>query len=166
MRDWEVMHRVMDECYYRRVPVDFDIVTKECFYSKFTGCMNATFHSNISERALVELYRDADTSCPRCFCDGVQFYFGSTRMWHSRHFHSDRRHSRLCQQRMWVAAPERERRGSFESHRILCTNRKIAVSRPEAARLQALQFDWCKVAEQMHFVYSAVVAGRPLIHHT
>ena len=157
MRDWEVIHRVMDECYYRHVPVDFDIVVKESSYAKFTGCMNATFHSNVSEHALIQLYRGADAllvpllsatannSTLEAIACGTPVI--STLVGGIPDYVSDE-----CG---WLF-PKGEIRQMLHLIEHLCANRGVALSRRKAARLQALQFDWREVAKQMHFVYTAV----------
>ena len=168
MRDWEVMHRVMDECYYRHVPVDFDIVTKESFCAKFTGCMNATFHTNISKSALIELYRSADAllvpvlsatatnSILEALACGTPII--STKIGGIPDYVSGE-----CG---WLL-----QKGNISQVlnliEQLCADREIALSRREAARLRSLQFDWNVVAKQMNFIYAAVAAGRsPLTKDT
>ena len=42
----------------------------------------------------------------------------------------------------------------------ISADRSVAESRREAARIQALKFDWKKVAAQVHDLYSAVIKGR------
>src|SRR5262249_541847 len=60
MRDWQVMHTVIDSINNLRLPVSFDVVTAENFFPHFTGCGNTSLDSRISEASLIGLYRNAD----------------------------------------------------------------------------------------------------------
>src|SRR6516225_6677681 len=60
MRDWKVIHTVIDAINNRQLPVSFNVVTGEKSFAYFTGCSNTRLHSRISETSLIELYRNAD----------------------------------------------------------------------------------------------------------
>ncbi len=60
LRDWELIHKVIDNSNYLGLPIDFHVVTRKDLYAHFTGCSNTFFHSQIPESQLIELYRNAD----------------------------------------------------------------------------------------------------------
>ena len=60
MRDWLVIHRIIDEVDHRGLDVEFHVVTNERFFPYFDGCANLVYHSRISETELIGLYRSAD----------------------------------------------------------------------------------------------------------
>ncbi len=60
MRDWDVMHRVIDEINRNLLDIHFDVVTRSDCFTYFTGCSNVTLHSEVLEPDLIELYQEAD----------------------------------------------------------------------------------------------------------
>lgn len=164
MRDWNVIHRVIDEAYYFDLPVDFHVVTRDHFLSHFTGCSNVTFHSGISESDLIRLYQDSDallvplvsatannavleslacgTPVISTLIGGIPDYVTNKCGW---------------------LFPKGEVDPITDLIRQLSANKAVSESRRGEARLQALRFDWREVAKQMWVVYSAVASGQSLV---
>ena len=164
MRDWNVIHRVIDEVHYLDLPVDFHVVTRDQFLSHFTGCPNVTYHSGISEAALIQLYQESDallvplinatannavleslacgTPVISTLVGGIPDYVTNKCGW---------------------LFPKGEVDPITSLIRQLSVNKAVTESRRSEARLQALRFDWREVAKRMWVVYSAVVSGRSLI---
>jgi glycosyltransferase involved in cell wall biosynthesis len=161
MRDWEVIHRVIDESYRCNLAIQFEVVTPSEYFPHFTGCENVTLYSEISESKLIELYRRADAlflpvtdatannavlealACglPVITTDigGMPDYVTSDSGW---------------------LLPKGNVESIIELVKQLCLHRDIARSRREKARAQACKFDWRQIAERLFAVYSAVCAGR------
>jgi glycosyltransferase involved in cell wall biosynthesis len=164
MRDWNVIHRVIDESHYFGLAVDFDVVTRDEFLPYFTGCSNVTCHSGIDEAALIALYQDSDallvplvkatannavleslacgTPVISTFVGGIPDYVTTK-----------------CG---WLFA-KGEVGPIMDLIRQLCANKTLTESRRQDARLQALRFDWREVAKRMWVVYSAVSSGRSIV---
>ena len=49
MRDWDVIHRVIDEVHRCNLDIHFDAVVPSEYFPYFTGCSNVTLHSQIGE---------------------------------------------------------------------------------------------------------------------
>jgi glycosyltransferase involved in cell wall biosynthesis len=161
MRDWDVMHRVIDEANRSHLDVQFDVVVRSQLFPYFTGCSNITLHSEIAEAKLIELYRAADAlflpvkhaiannavlealACgtPVIATDvgGIPDYI-----------------TRDCG---WLI-PKGDVTSTIEVIKQLCVDKDIVRSRREKARVQALKFDWQRIAERLFVVYSAIHAGR------
>jgi glycosyltransferase involved in cell wall biosynthesis len=161
MRDWNVIHRVIDEAHYLGLPVDFNIVTRDHFLTHFTGCANATYHTGISEEALIKLYQQSDallvplvnatannsvleslacgTPVISTLVGGIPDYVTAKSGW---------------------LFPKGEVGPITELIRQLCANKDITESRRREARLQALRFDWGEIAKRLSVVYSAVVSDQ------
>ena len=60
MRDWLVIHKVIDEINLRGLDVEFHVVTHVRNFSYLIGCSNLIYHSGISETQLIGLYRNTD----------------------------------------------------------------------------------------------------------
>jgi glycosyltransferase involved in cell wall biosynthesis len=160
-RDWNVMHRTIDAANQLRLPADFHVVTKPEHFAYFTGCANTYFHSNISEAELITQYGDADalllpvydatannsvlealacgTPVISTAVGGIPDYVDETCGW---------------------LLPKGEAGPVVELVKRLCEQRDILESRRHAARIQALKFDWSRIAERMFAVYAAVSSGR------
>jgi glycosyltransferase involved in cell wall biosynthesis len=161
LRDWEVIHRVIDEVRNCHLKVKFDVVTLTEFFPYFTGCSNVTLHSGIPESQLIELYQRSDAlfmplkdatannavlealACgvPVIATDvgGIPDYVSKDSGW---------------------LIPKGDVEAPLTLIKQLCADKNIARSRRERARMQALQFDWQRVAERLFGVYAAVSAGR------
>jgi glycosyltransferase involved in cell wall biosynthesis len=161
LRDWDVMHRVIDEAFRNYLDVQFDVVTRSEFFPYFTGCSNITLHSEIPESKLIELYGGADAlflplkhsiannavlealACgtPVIATDvgGISDYVTSDCGW---------------------LIPKDEVESIVGLISQLCADKQIAWSRREQARAQALKFDWQRIVERLSVVYWAVHAGR------
>lgn len=161
LRDWEVMHRVIDAVRNSQLPVKFDVVTLPPFFPYFTGCSNVTLRSGISETELIELYQKADAlfmplkdatannavlealACgvPVIATDvgGIPDYVTADCGW---------------------LIPRGDVESPIELIKQLCADKNIARSRRQSARAQALKFDWRRVAERLFVVYSALCSGR------
>jgi glycosyltransferase involved in cell wall biosynthesis len=160
MRDWEATRRIIDECNARKLPVQIDAVLKPEHWPIFAGCANVRPHTGISEDELVGLYQRADallvpvvdstannavleslacgTPVISNSVGGIPDYVDDTCGW----LFGKGEISRI------VELIER-----------LCSNREIAWSRRESARLKSLEFSWHRVAEQLSDVYQAVARG-------
>jgi glycosyltransferase involved in cell wall biosynthesis len=161
MRDWESIHRVIDEVHHRKINVIFHAVIPRDHYPYFTGCANVTLHSDISEEQLIDLYCDADglflpvtnatannavleaLACgtPVITTDigGMADYVDNGSGW--------------LLQKGDVASMV----GLIEQ---LSVNRELIWAKREKARAQASRFDWRRIAEQTISVYSAVRGAR------
>ena len=65
MRNWEVMHRVIDEAHRNCLDIHFDVVVPSEHFPYFTGCANVTLHSRLPEPDLVDyISRLTRYSCP------------------------------------------------------------------------------------------------------
>jgi glycosyltransferase involved in cell wall biosynthesis len=161
MRDWDVLHRVIDETSRSNLDVQFDVVVRTPFFPYFTGCSNVTLHSGISEPKLIELYRRADAlflpvenavasnaaleglACgtPVIATDvgGMADYVNNDCGW---------------------LIPKADVAYCVELIKQLCLHKDLTRSRRDKARAHALKFDWQRIAEQLFVIYSAVRAGR------
>jgi glycosyltransferase involved in cell wall biosynthesis len=157
LRDWETMHRVVDECHARKLPVRFDVVARRQHWSRFTGCANTFFHEGISEDKLLELYREAEAllvpvedatannaALEALACGtpvisnavgGIPDYVDQTCGWIFR---------------------KGEVNGIVELIAGVCANPEIAGLKRAGARKKSLEFDWARVVEQMQVIYRAV----------
>jgi glycosyltransferase involved in cell wall biosynthesis len=163
MRDWEVMHRVIDMVDRNRLEVTFDVVTKPEFFPYFIGCRNVVLHSGIPEEKLIEMYQSSDAlfipvkyatasnSVLEALACGLPVI--STRIGGIPDYVSDE-----CG---WLMPPA-EVVSIVHLLEQLCAHREIAYVRQEKARAQALKFDWQRIAEQVTAVYRAVKYGRPV----
>lgn len=161
MRDWDVMHRTIDEAHRAHLDIQFDVVANSEFFPYFTGCSNVILHSEIPESQLIELYRSADAlflpvtsatgsnavlealACgvPVIATDvgGMPDYVTGDCGW---------------------LIPRGDVHSAVSLIQQLSVNKDIARSRREWARTQALKFDWHRIAERLSIVYSAVHAGQ------
>jgi glycosyltransferase involved in cell wall biosynthesis len=156
MRDWIVIHRTIDEINCRGLNIEFHVVTTEHFFPYLTGCDNLVLHSHISEAELIGLYRSADVlflpvtnatannSILEALACGTPVI--STRIGGIPDY--------VNEDSGWLMPV-----GDVSAHvnliASLATDRDLARSRRQAARTQALKFDWRRVAEQTIAVYAA-----------
>jgi len=165
MRDFEALRRIMDECDVHRLPAHFDLVLPRQHLPSFTGCRNARLQTGIGETELVRQYQEADAlllpvidatannSLLESLASGTPVItnaVGGMSDYVNHH----------CG---WLFEPGRVA-GMVELIATMCRHREIAASRREAARRQALEFDWTCVARQMRAVYMAVLAGGALVN--
>lgn len=161
LRDWLVIHRVIDEINHRKLDIEFHVVTDEQFLPYFTGCANLVYHSQISEAELIGLYRSADvlflpvtnatannsilealacgTPVISTLVGGIPDYVDDESGW---------------------LLPVGDVAGHVNLIASLHGNRELARKRRQAARIQALKFDWRLVAEQMIALYAAAKSQR------
>lgn len=157
LRDWLVMHRVIDEINYRGLDIEFHLVTDERFFPYFNGCINLVYHSRIPEDELIQLYRSADvlflpvtdatanntileslacgTPVISTLVGGIPDYVNDESGW---------------------LLPAGDVAGHADLLASLHGNRELARGRRQAARAQALKFDWRVIAERMIALYSGV----------
>jgi glycosyltransferase involved in cell wall biosynthesis len=162
MRDWEVMHRVIDEARYSNLDIRFDVVTRPEYFAYFTGCSNVTFYSQIPEPELIGLYQAADAlflpvkgatannavlEALACGTPVITTAVGGMPDY-------------VTGDCGWLTPPG-DTGSMVELIKRLCVDRELVLSRREKARGQALKFDWQRVAEWISVVYSAVQTGRP-----
>ena len=162
MRDWLVIHRAIDEINHRGLNVEFHVVTDERIFPYFNGCANLLYHSQISEAELIGLYRSADvlflpvtnatannsilealacgTPVISTQVGGIPDYVNNESGW---------------------LLPIGDVLGHVNLIASLHGNRELARSRRQAARAQALKFDWRLVAEQMIDLYAVAKARQP-----
>ena len=160
MRDFGALRRIMDECDAHKLPAQFDLVLPRQHLPSFTGCRNACLQTGIDEPELIRRYQAADAlllpvidatannSVLESLASGTPVItnaVGGMSDYVNDH----------CG---WLFDPGSVA-GMVELIATICCHREIAASRREAARHQALQFDWMCVARQMRAVYMAVLAG-------
>ena len=143
LRDWLVIHRVIDEINHRGLDVEFHVVTDERIFPYFNGCANLVYHSQISETELIDLYRSADvlflpvtnatannsilealacgTPVISTLVGGIPDYVNDECGW---------------------LLPVGDVVGHVNLIASLHGNRELARRRRQAARTQALKFDW------------------------
>ena len=156
MRDWLVIHRTVDEINNRGLDVEFHIVTNERLFPYLTGCANLTYHSQVSENELIDLYRSADvlflpvtdatannsileslacgTPVISTMVGGIPDYVNDESGW---------------------LFPVGDVARHVDLITLLHGNRDLARARRQAARTHALKFDWRVVAEQVVAAYAA-----------
>jgi glycosyltransferase involved in cell wall biosynthesis len=162
MRDWQVIHTVIDTTNGLHLPVSFDVVTAERNFAHFTGCENTSLHEGICETSLIQLYRNADAvlmpvtnatannSVLESLACGTPVI--STSIGGIADYVNDQCGWLFTQGDTWSIVNLVE---------AMCRNRDVAESRRESARRQALTFSWPRIAERLFAVYSAVRCGRP-----
>ncbi len=161
MRDWESLHRVMDECSALKLDVELDLVTQPEYFAFLTGCNKVKFHSGISEAELVSIYRKSDAlllplldatannaileamACgtPVITTDvsGVQNYVGQDAGW---------------------LLPKGDVTSMVSLIKTICADREVAASKRYAARQQALKFDWTEIRLQLAAVYQTAITQK------
>jgi glycosyltransferase involved in cell wall biosynthesis len=161
MRDWLVIHRTIDELNHRGLDIEFDVVTNERCFAYFNGCANVQYHSRIAEAKLIGLYRSADVlfipmtnatannSILEALACGTPVI--STRVGGIPDYVND--------ESGWLL-PIGDVAGHVNLIASLQANRELSSSRRQAARTQALKFDWRLVAEQMVAVYAAAAKSQ------
>ena len=165
MRDWLVIHKVIDAINRRSINIDFHVVTSERYFRYLNGCDNVAFHAEISENDLIQLYCSSDVlfipvtnatannSVLEALSCGTPVV--STRVGGLPDYVTD--------ETGWLLPV-----GDFDAHLNLLmsihANRDLARSRRAAARVQALKFDWDLVAQQMVDIYAAIKQRPPARH--
>lgn len=159
MRDWIVIHRTIDEINRRGLDTEFHVVTDEHFFPYLNGCDNLVLHSQIAEAELVGLYRSADVlflpminatannailEALACGTPVISTLVGGIPDY-------------VNEESGWLLPP-----GDVQAHvnliSSLAGDRELARNRRDAARTQALKFDWRCIAEQMVALYTATCA--------
>lgn len=161
MRDWPLVHRVIDKAYQSDLPVEFDVVAWESRRGEFAHHENVSFYSQIAEAKLIDLYCRADVSfipvldatannsileSLACGTPVISTSVGGVSDYVTDH----------CG---WLF-----QKGDFgpvlDLMKLLCEQRGIAELLRRAARKHAMIFDWQQIAARMLVVYSAVVENR------
>jgi glycosyltransferase involved in cell wall biosynthesis len=159
MRDWSVIHNVIDAINSRHLNIEFHVVTSERYFPYLTGCDNVALHAGISETDLIRLYCSSDIlfipvtnatannsvlEALSCGTPVVSTEVGGLPDY-------------VTEETGWLLPV-----GDIDGHVNLLVsiygNRELARSRRAAARAQALKFDWHLVAQQMIDVYAATKA--------
>jgi glycosyltransferase involved in cell wall biosynthesis len=160
-RDWLVMHKVIDEIEKQRLDVEFHLVVNENDLAYFTGCANVVYHSQISEAELIDLYRSADVlfipmtdstannSILEALACGTPVI--SSRVGGVPDYVND--------ESGWLL-PVGDVAGHVSLLASIHDNRELSRGRREAARTQALKFDWGLVAEQIMALYRTAISER------
>jgi glycosyltransferase involved in cell wall biosynthesis len=161
MRDWDVLHRVIDEINSCNLDIHFDAVIPVEYAPYLTGCSNVSVHSKICETKLIELYRSADAlilpvtaatannavlEALACGLPVITTDVGGMPDY-------------VSNQAGWLL-PKGGVEPMVELVKQLFADRAIARARREAARAQALKFDWLPVGRRLLAIYSAVRDGR------
>lgn len=161
MRDFEVAHRVIDRCAANGVNADFDIVLPAQRWSYFTGCERVRRHSELSDDALVELYRCADAlflpvtgatannAVLEALACGTPVI--STRVGGMPDYVDD-----TCG---WLLPPG-DADAAYDCVQRLAADRSAARALRAGARMRAEQLSWPHVAEQVQAAYARLRAGR------
>jgi len=162
MRDWTVLHQVIDACEAKRLEASFDVVTGRSFRAHLTGCRNVRLHCDLAEEGLIALYGAADallmplvdatannailesmacgTPVISTNVGGIPDYVDGTSGW---------------------LFPGGQTEGMIELIESLSKDRAESEMRREGARRKALEFSWPKVAAQVKALYRAVARGEP-----
>ena len=163
MRDWEVMHRVIDAVDRKGLEITFDIVTKPEFFPYFTGCQNVVLHSDIPEAKLIQMYQSSDAlflpvkyatasnsvlEALACGLPVISTWIGGVPDY-------------VTDECGWLMPPA-QIKPVVNLLEHLCAHPEVAYVRQEKARATALKFDWQRIAEQVIAVYRAVNNGRPV----
>jgi glycosyltransferase involved in cell wall biosynthesis len=163
MRDWDALHRIIDECWTLRLPVEFDVVVHERVFPFFTGCRNVRLHTNVPEEQLISLYRAADalllpiedatannavlesmacgTPVISTAVGGIPDYVDETAGWLFR---------------------KGEQEQIVNLIKCFCNDRNLILSRRLGARAKSLEFDWQRICVQVNSVYEALCNGIPI----
>jgi glycosyltransferase involved in cell wall biosynthesis len=160
MRDWEALHRIVDECNARRLPVQIDAVLRQSLWTVFTGCANICLHTGISEDELITLYRRADvlllpmidSTANNALLESLAC--GTPVISNSLGGIPDY----VDDKSGWLFE-KGEVFGIVKLIEQICSKPEIAWSRRESARLKSLEFSWNRIAEQIVAVYEAVARG-------
>jgi glycosyltransferase involved in cell wall biosynthesis len=160
MRDFRALRRIMDACAAFRLPTQFDLVLPRQYWPLFNGCHNVRIQTGIGEPELIRRYQVADAlllpvidatannSVLESLASGTPVItnaVGGIPDYVNDH----------CG---WLF-DQGNVAGMVELIAAMSRHREIAASRREAARRQALEFDWMYVARQMRVVYKAVANG-------
>jgi glycosyltransferase involved in cell wall biosynthesis len=157
MRDWETIHKVIDECAVRNLSLEVDVVTRSDYFSYLTGCKAVRLHSGISEEELLSLYRNADalllpvidatavnavlesmacgTPVISTCVGGISDYVDASAGW---------------------LFEKGDVNSVIDLIEGISRDRGVALSKREGARTKSLQFDWRLVRGQLQAAYEAV----------
>jgi glycosyltransferase involved in cell wall biosynthesis len=161
LRDWEVIHTVIDETNRRGLAARFDVVTAEKYFPYFVACANTSLYAKIKEPMLIEMYHKADAvlipvtdatannSILEALACGTPVI--STQVGGIPDYVSDR-----CG---WLF-PKGATMPILDLMTSICANREIARSKRADARRRAMEFSWPRIVEMMLAVYAAIIAGR------
>lgn len=161
LRDWEVIHRVIDKSNSLGFAIDFHVVTSKENIVFFTGCSNTFLYSEIPESELITLYRNADAvfvpvveatannavlEALACGTPVISTAIGGM-------------FDYVDENCGWLL-PKGDPVSAVELLERIASNRDLTASCHEPARIRALEFDWKKVAAQTRSLYSALIEGR------
>ena len=161
LRDWELIHKVIDSSNNQGLPIDFHVITKKELAPYFTGCSNISFHFQIPESELIALYRSAEAlfvpvidatannavlESLACGTPVISTAIGGM-------------FDYVNENCGWLL-PKSDVTGVMDLLRRITIDREVAASFRDAARTQAVRFDWKTVAAQVRNLYSAVIEGR------
>jgi glycosyltransferase involved in cell wall biosynthesis len=161
MRDWEVIHKVIDKSHLLGLDIEFEVVTKPEFFAHFTGCAGVKLHPRLAEGNLIARYQSADAllvpvtqatannSILEALACGTPVI--STNIGGIPDYVSPG-----CG---WLTP-----RGSvtpiLELLHELNSKREIAHLLRQNCRAHALKFDWRRVGQGVTAVYEALLAGK------
>ena len=161
MRDWKALDKIIDQCQKLKLPVQFDIVTREHFLSTSTESPYVQFHRGIPEERLIQLYREADALLiPVCDATANNAALEalacgtpviSTMVGGMPDYIDD-----SCG---WLFE-KGEVAKIVELIGEICNDPQVASLRRSAARTKALDFSWECVASKMRTLYQSVANHR------
>ncbi len=161
MRDWESLHRILDECSALKLNVGFDVVTRPDRFAFLTGCRGVRLHANISEEELIALYRGADVlllplldatannallESLACGTPVISTDVGGIRDY-------------VDQNAGWLLG-KGDVADSVRLIERICGNRDIVTDKRKNAREEALQFDWRRIRAELAVVYETTMRRR------
>ena len=146
LRDFEVAHRVIDQCRQDCINAEFIIVIPQVGMHYFTGCTNAQIVSNLSETELIRLYQSSDalflplihSSANNAILEALACGLPviSTRIGGVPDYVDE-----TCG---WLLPPA-EFEAAYECVRSIVRNQERTWVKRKAARLKAESFSWEKV---------------------
>jgi glycosyltransferase involved in cell wall biosynthesis len=161
MRDWNVIHGVIDRSNQIGLPIDFHVVTGEQYFPYLTCCENTFMYSKVQESKLIDLYRESDALLvPVIDCTANNSVLEGLSCGTPVISTSVGGMPDYVNESCGWLFEKGQVEPILELLQRMSDCRDITESRRNEARVQALRFDWRQIAKRMLVVYQAVSAGR------